>query len=454
MIFKQQKESERIHMKKLTAMLALVCLMVSLFSIPALAEDPLLTGTITKLEFEGATITQTLWERWANGPYIAAMQEAMDEAAEDIKVTFPDVQMNGQIGAATVGALNTAAETDPKIGLPANYFKATDTWGYAVIQMTLQAMATGLGYSYMTDYPAEIKLLNTVEKFAAFLLAVTACYDKGEDLLDFDYEFGQNITAVVNTVLLPLTNGTPGGGFATAFTSSSYQSNPWSGAPYYVDMTNKASADLTVKSFDVFFNQPAPPEPQFEQKLNIYVSYASEMMPDDPSDFPNDMTNDWKKEGAEAGTKIPLEPGYNYIFLKAAGDGIDPGYWFVVYASISNEKEITSFKVGDKAATIDQNAKTIKLVLPYGTDLKKLKPDVLFSEFATLAPVSGAQIDFTNTVDYVVTAEDGSKATYKVTITTAPYNPLTGAEVPVTALAVLFSALALVALTGRQKRKA
>lgn len=55
--------------------------------------------------------------------------------------------------------------------------------------------------------------------------------------------------------------------------------------------------------------------------------------------------------------------------------------------------------------------------MPYGTDLTNLTPIITISDKATISPISGEPVDFTNPVTYTVTAEDGSQAVYLAVVT-------------------------------------
>lgn len=85
----------------------------------------------------------------------------------------------------------------------------------------------------------------------------------------------------------------------------------------------------------------------------------------------------------------------------------------------SSEKQILSFSFysPEVEATIMESAKTIVATVPTGTDLTALVPIITVSEKATVNPASGVRQDFTNTVMYTVTAEDGSQASYAVAVT-------------------------------------
>ena len=94
--------------------------------------------------------------------------------------------------------------------------------------------------------------------------------------------------------------------------------------------------------------------------------------------------------------------------------------------SKSKAKEITDFSIVSPTitATIDQN--NITATVPYGTDLTKLVVNFTASNLATVmvkgvTQISGQTVnDFTNSVTYVVTAEDGSTQNYVVIVTIAP----------------------------------
>ncbi|APQ16010.1 hypothetical protein A9200_16250 [Maribacter hydrothermalis] len=91
--------------------------------------------------------------------------------------------------------------------------------------------------------------------------------------------------------------------------------------------------------------------------------------------------------------------------------------------ALSNEKQITSFVFlltnnpieVNIVATIDEENKTITAAFPPGTDITGLLPEVKISELA-IVDRDTAQ-DFTEPLEYKVTAEDGSTAIYNVTIT-------------------------------------
>ncbi len=93
----------------------------------------------------------------------------------------------------------------------------------------------------------------------------------------------------------------------------------------------------------------------------------------------------------------------------------------------SSEKQITSFVFLitdnplqiDAVATIDEENKTIIATVPPDADVSSLLPEIKISKAATINPITAQ--NFTQLISYTVTAEDGSTATYKVTLL-APSN--------------------------------
>jgi len=101
-------------------------------------------------------------------------------------------------------------------------------------------------------------------------------------------------------------------------------------------------------------------------------------------------------------------------YLVKAEDGSVQPYAVTVVpveAAKSSEALITEFKFGALTPTafgiVDQTSRTIKVKVPAGTDVTKLIPSVVFSQYATISPILGKNTDFTSPVVYTVTAQDG-----------------------------------------------
>lgn len=84
----------------------------------------------------------------------------------------------------------------------------------------------------------------------------------------------------------------------------------------------------------------------------------------------------------------------------------------------SSSKDVLSFELAGLSpkvtATVDNNQATITFLVPFRTDLTKLKPTIHISDKATISPASDTEVDATKALNYSVTAEDGSIKVYKV----------------------------------------
>ena len=100
-------------------------------------------------------------------------------------------------------------------------------------------------------------------------------------------------------------------------------------------------------------------------------------------------------------------------FFAACGDDDDDNG-----EPLSDAKEILSFVFADLTPAVQGNINgtAITAMVPFGTDVTALEPTVTISQEATVSPASGQAQDFSSPVTYTVTAEDGSEATYTVTV--------------------------------------
>ncbi len=119
-------------------------------------------------------------------------------------------------------------------------------------------------------------------------------------------------------------------------------------------------------------------------------------------------------------------------FTVTSENQVNSQVWVVkvsVAPSASDQAYIASFElpnsVGD--AMIDSSNYTVNVLMPYGTDLTSLTPEIIVSAGATINPVSGVAQDFTNPVVYKVTAQDGTTTidwTVMVNIERTHYVPI------------------------------
>ncbi len=108
-------------------------------------------------------------------------------------------------------------------------------------------------------------------------------------------------------------------------------------------------------------------------------------------------------------------------YTVTAQDGSIQEWTVTVSIAPNNANSITSFSFVEESssATIDAVNGTVNILVIFGTDLTSLSPTIGISASASINPEGGLSRDFTNPVEYIVTAEDGTSKTWTVTVNIA-----------------------------------
>jgi hypothetical protein len=116
-------------------------------------------------------------------------------------------------------------------------------------------------------------------------------------------------------------------------------------------------------------------------------------------------------------TGVPADFGSPVPYTVKAENGATRDYLVTLRAEDNNAKVITGFYFTDPLAVgeIDEGAKTITVLVPYGTNLEALKPTVYYTG-VSLNPVSGRVNAFTFPAVYTVTARNGTVQPYTVRV--------------------------------------
>ena len=105
-------------------------------------------------------------------------------------------------------------------------------------------------------------------------------------------------------------------------------------------------------------------------------------------------------------------------YTVTAADNTTKNYTVTVVTASQTAKDITRFTINGLDAVITNTSATsgtISINMPNGTTLTALSPVVTITG-VSVSPASGQTVDFSNPVNYVVTAADGSTKTYVVTV--------------------------------------
>jgi hypothetical protein len=123
--------------------------------------------------------------------------------------------------------------------------------------------------------------------------------------------------------------------------------------------------------------------------------------------LPNSETDEWTLTDAAATFKIKSEDGSTTV------------NWTVnVSAHTETSKEITAFSLGGSAGVIDQSAHTIRVAVADTADITAASA-TLSHTGASITPDPAAQRDWTNPVEFTVTARDNTEQAYTVTVVRA-----------------------------------
>ena len=84
----------------------------------------------------------------------------------------------------------------------------------------------------------------------------------------------------------------------------------------------------------------------------------------------------------------------------------------------SSAKTLSSFTFGSLNPAIvgSVSGNTVMATVPFGTNVTALAPTIVVSDKATVSPASGVAQNFSNSVNYTVTAEDGTTQVYAVAV--------------------------------------
>lgn len=185
---------------------------------------------------------------------------------------------------------------------------------------------------------------------------------------------------------------------AIAFTDTNYQSGTIAGT---ISIT-RAVDESDIDSYVLYFGSDAT------TKLGDALTTIAKT----GSDLSYSLTT----------TTIPTGATHFLVFTKNEIDEMTTGISLAISDTIGTSKEITAFSFTSPAITATISGTSINATMPFATDVTALVASFSISgsaiQVGSTTQVSGTTAnDFTNPVDYVVTALDGSSQTYTVTVT-------------------------------------
>jgi hypothetical protein len=275
------------------------------------------------------------------------------------------------------------------------------------------------------DYTISVEVGKNVEKkivefkFGLLNPVVAATINEEEKTIKAEVPAGTDITALEPSVAI--SNGatvTPASGVKQNFTKAvvyTVTAEDGSKQDYTVSVAVKKSSDKKITEFK--FANPAVTGTVDEDKktVSVLVPAGTDVSALEPAIVLSSKATVDPAAGVKQDFSKPV------VYTVTAEDGTKQEYTITVTVEVgkSGEKKIVEFKFANPAVagTVDEDKKTVSVLVPAGTDVSALEPAIVLSSKATVDPAAGVKQDFSKPVVYTVTAEDGAKQQYTITVT-------------------------------------
>jgi len=210
--------------------------------------------------------------------------------------------------------------------------------------------------------------------------------------------------------------------------SSEIDFNPWGPAP--LSKTSKGSTDGFIINIKPYSDSCAIlsfaiPEQTGPANINdtLFVVNIEVERGTDVTELIPEITVSGKASIDPPGG-IARDFSDTVVYTVTAEDSVTTRDWIVVVTVAPNtETDIISFELTEQTgvASIDPANHTVDIEVENGTDLTSLAPTIEISDGAVIDPASAENQDFSDTVVYTVTAEDGTtQQEWDVVVTVAP----------------------------------
>jgi hypothetical protein len=358
----------------------------------------------------------------------------INEPAKSIAINMPygtevtalKAMYTANVTKVSVGStLQTSSETSNDFTLPVTYTLTTtngSTKAYQVVVTLSSTFAKAITSFSFNGYSGAAGVVNETDK----TIAVTLPY--ATVITDLVATFNSTGASVMVGTEVQTSGVAPGNDFTlpVAYIVSAADG---ASATYTVtvSLALNFAKEMTSFSFNGYTGATGTVN-ETNKSITVTVPYATDLT-NLVATFVT--TGDSVMVGSAVQTSA-VAPGNDFTspveYIVNAADGTTATYSVTVTVALNFAKEMTAFSfagITDAVGTIDEAAKTIAVPVPFGTDVT-----ALVSTFTTtgasvivgnLVQTSNAAPgnDFSSPVDYLVTAADGTNATYTVTLTPA-----------------------------------
>ena len=264
---------------------------------------------------------------------------------------------------------------------------------------------------------------NDILSFSFLEQTGNASINTSEHTIDIEVDSSADLTALVPTITLSEgASVNPASGIARNFTSPvNYivTAEDDSEQNWVVNVSQKIalSSDNDILSFSLVEQTAGASIDTESHTINIEVNSSADLT----ALVPTITLSEGASVNPASGIAMNFTDPVNYIVT--AEDGSEQN-WVVTVSqqiALSSDNDVLSFSLVEQtaAASIDTESHTINIEVNSSADLTSLVPTITLSEGASVNPSSGTALNFTNPVNYAVTAEDGTAQSWIVTITFA-----------------------------------
>lgn len=176
-------------------------------------------------------------------------------------------------------------------------------------------------------------------------------------------------------------------------------------ATYDVSVTAEKSAENDILSYKIGDAVGTISS----NRVSIAIPYATDLTAAKPEIKVSEFAKVTQKPAE-------LQLGENHYTVTAEDRSTQDYIVTITRTPAATGRQITSFRYGGYAATINEGTAEITMTLPKGIS-PVFAPTIETSEFATVSPASGEEQDFSSPVKYKVTAQNKTSKTYTVKVT-------------------------------------
>ena len=334
---------------------------------------------------------------------IGAIDGIIDEDAKAVRVTIPYGISRASL--VPVIAVSPKAVVSPQSGVGQD-FSVPQT--YTVIAQN------GSVAAYTVTVSAASNSANAITSFTVD--GVAGIIDGEAKTISVTVPYGTDVTALAPVITVPPeASVSPDPGTARDFSEpQAYTVTAGDGDTETYTVTVSAASNSAKAIISVTIDGIAGIIDEEAKNVSVTVPYGTEVS----ALAPVITVPPQAAVSPDPGTARDFSEPQAYTVT--AGDGEIETYTVTVSVASNSVKAITGFSINGIAGSVNEEAKTISITVPYGTDVSALAPVIDVSPQAVVNPASGAVRNFTNRNVYTVTAGDGAKAWYAVTVTVTP----------------------------------